>query len=181
MEIIIITIILATLSIQVLPVAMGIDIKSGLGKSIWFALVLLLGQLLMFVAGYHLGERFMHLLDNYVGTVIFVGFFLVGIRFIMDAFKVRKGERTYIADNSLTVILASLAQGINTFLAGILFSSITDNSEYPILVLLAATILVITPGLFMKSQKQNLVITSLLYFAGGIVLITGSVYLGFIL
>ncbi len=174
-----IAIILGILSFQVLPVALDFDIKRGIGRTLWFGLILLLGQLLLFVAGYYLGRRFMHQLDDFIGAVIFAGFFLVGIRFIMDAFKVRKGERTFNTESSFTVFLASMAQGINTFLAGILISSIVDKSDYLMLVIGVATILVIAFGIAMKPQKQTFVFASLLYFIGGFVLIFGSVYLGF--
>ena len=167
------------MSFQVLPIALAFDIRKDPAKTAWFVILLLLGQILLFLGGYHLGLRFMHLLDDYIGIVIFSGFFLVGIRFMMDAFRVRKGERTYNPDNSLTVILASLAQAINTFLAGVLSSSIVDNSNRPLLVLSIASTLVIALGIVLKPQKRSYTFASLLYFIGGIVLIIGSISLGF--
>ena len=83
------TVIIVVLSFQVLPVALGIDRKQGLSQVIWFALLLVLGQTLLFYVGYLLGHRFMHLMEDFRGTVIFVGFFLIGIRMIVESFKVR--------------------------------------------------------------------------------------------
>ena len=117
-----VVVILIVLSFQVIPVALGIEPKNGLNQTIWFVLILILGQFILFLTGYLLGQRFMHLMDDFRGTVLFIGFFLIGIRIMLDAFKVRKGERTYYYDETMPVILASLAQGINTFLAGILLT-----------------------------------------------------------
>lgn len=171
--------IIVILSFQVLPVALALDIKREPAKTVWFALLLLLGQLLLFLAGYYLGARFMHLLEDFLSTVIFIGFFLVGIRFIIDAFKVRKGERTYVPDDSMTVILASLAQAINTFLAGVLSSSLTVDVNRLLFVLFIGCTLIIALGIVMKPQQQSYTFASLLYFIGGIVLIIGSIYLDF--
>lgn len=167
------------LSLQVFPVALGIDVKKRTAKGILFGLMLLLGQVMLLLAGYYLGDRFMHLLEEYTGTVVFAGFFLVGIRFIRESFTIRKGERTYLTENPETVVLASLAQAVNTFLAGILLSPVVEKPRQLALSLLLAALIVITAGLIMKPGRQGLIFISLLYMTGGILLIFASVYLGF--
>ena len=173
--------ILFALSIQVLPVALGIDIKLGMGKAIWFGLLIVLGQFLFLLFGLFLGERFMHLMEGFKGAIIFVGFFLIGIRMLMDTFNVRKGERTFSVESLLQVILASAAQAINTFLAGLLFTFFALDTQWLVLVLLVFTTVVTGFGLFAKSGKQTLAFSSLLFAIGGLIMIISSVYLGFIM
>jgi putative Mn2+ efflux pump MntP len=174
-----VTLLVTILAFQVLPVALGIDFRKAPAKGIWFGLLLLLGQLLLFMAGYYLGLRFMHLLDNYIGTIVFAGFFIVGIRLIIEAFKVRKGERTFVVDQSSTVVLVSLAQGINTFLAGILISSISDDYQQLAGVLLLSTLIMLIFGIALKPIKTSYTVSSLLYMLGGLTTIVGAIYLGF--
>lgn len=175
----VVTIIIITLSFQVFPVALGIDQSKGLNQTIWFALILLLGQTLLFLVGYIIGDKIMHLLSDFKGTVLFIGFFLIGIRMMLDAFKVRKGERTYYYDETMPVILASLALGINTFLAGILLTLLPFERHWLSVILAIFTLVMIGIGTFMKPGKTSFSIGSLLFFAGGIYMIFSSVYLGF--
>jgi hypothetical protein len=167
------------MGIQVLPIALGLDTHGDKFKIVWFSLVILLGQLVLFIAGFLLGNRFMHLLDDYLGTVIFAGLFLVGVRFILEAFKVRKGERTYTIDSTATVLLASLAQGINTFLVGILASAIVETRNIMLTYLAIAAVTSIVLGIALPQQQSSYSFASFLYFFSGLLLLVGSVYLGF--
>ena len=113
--------------------------------------------------------------------MIFIGFSLFGIRMIMDAFHVRKGERTYVMGNPLTVILASFAQAINTFLAGMLFTLLPVDNEFLLMVLLIFTVIVSGAGIMMNPEKTERALASLLFSLGGIVMLFAAVYLGFII
>jgi len=175
-----IILILVVLSLQVLPVALGISPGKEAGKTIWFGLILVLGQILFLWFGLLLGDRFMHLVSGFSGVVVFVGFFLIGIKMMMDTFKVRKGERTFSIDNSLQVILASSAQGINTFLAGVLLTLYNFDTQWISIILLISTAVVVVTGMFLKPEKQTLVFTSLLFAVGGFIMLISSIYLGFI-
>ena len=175
----VVTVIIITLSFQVFPAALGIDQTKSLNQTIWFALILLLGQSLLFLVGYIIGDRIMHLLEDYKGTVLFVGFFLIGIRLMLDAFKVRKGERTYYYDLTIPVILSSLALGINTFLAGILLIYLPFDRHWLSIILTISTLLMVGIGTAMKPGKTTFSLGSLLFFLGGIWMIFSSVYLGF--
>jgi putative Mn2+ efflux pump MntP len=167
------------MGVQVLPLALGFNKKEEKIKIAWYGLVMIMVQLLMFIAGFLTGSRFMHLLNDYIGTVVFAGFFLVGVRFIMEAFKVRKGERTYTLESHATVVLASLAQGINTFLAGILASAIVESRGYLMTVLAVTTFFSVILGIILGPQKPGYSFASMLYFFGGLLLLFGAVYLGF--
>ncbi len=178
MEDIITTLILVALSTQVLPVAVGINTKKGF-ISFWYSFILIFTQLLFLYIGYKLGSRFLHLLENYKGIVLFVGFFMIGIRMIMDVFKIRKGDRTYFLDNTATLILASIAQGINTLLAGLLLSFMPLNFEQMIIVLAIAVFVFTVLGMILKTEKQSYAISAFFFFISALVMIISSVYLGF--
>jgi len=171
--------IIISLSIQVFPVAIGIDRSKGFIQSAWFGSILILGQILFFVLGYLLGDRFMHLMSGFKGIVIFIGFFLIGIRMNMEAFKVKKGERTYIIDDTKTVALASVAQGINTFLAAMLFTFLPVERQWLLIVLVIAALIVTITGLFLKPGRQSFAVSSFLFFMSGMVMVVSAVYLGF--
>lgn len=170
--------ILIALSTQVLPVAIGISPKKGI-ISFWHGFILIVSQLLFLYAGYFLGSRFLYLLENYKGIVLFVGLFLIGIRMMMDVFKIRKGDRTYFLDNTATLILASVAQGINTLLAGMLFTYLLFDINQMIFVLSIATIIMTVVGMMLKAEKQSFAISALLFFISGFIMIFSSLYLGF--
>ena len=121
----------------------------------------------------------MHLMENFKGIVIFIGFFLIGIRMIFDAFRVRKGERTYTVDSTKPVILASLAQGINTFLAGLILTYLPFERQWLTIILTIATLLMAGIGTVMKPGKPSFSFASFLFLIGGIWMIFSSIYLGF--
>ena len=171
--------IIVVLSIQVIPAALGIDPKKDLNLTIWFALILILGQSTLFLIGFLLGHRLMHLMDDFKGTVLFIGFFLIGIRMIMEAFKVRKGERTFTFESTKSVILVSLALGINTFLAGLLFTYLSFERHWLTVILTSATLVSVGIGTVMTPGKTGFTISSLLFLAGGLWMIFSSLYLGF--
>lgn len=171
---------LFALSVQVLPVALGIEFTKDLAKSIWFGIIIVLVQLLFFLFGYFLGERLIHLIEDFKGTVVFAGFFLIGIRMMMDAFKVRRGERTFTIESTLQVALASSAPGINTFLAGLLFTCFVIDTQWLTSVLSVLIFLLTGLGMVVKPGQQSLVAISLLFAIGGLIMLISSVYLGFI-
>jgi len=176
-------IILFVLSFQVMPVAVGMDAK----KTPAFHLIsgilfLVLGQMLLFLLGMWVGSHFMHLLTRIKTYVLFIGFFLISVRFSMEAFKVRKGERTYALEKASFYIMPAIAQAVNTFLAGILFyyldTSINmgNNLIYLAVFSFSLTLLFV----FIKNQKPVLSAISLLYIIGGALLMVISVYFLFV-
>lgn len=171
--------ILIALAFQVFPAGLGINSKAGFNAIIWCVLIMWLGQVLMLYLGYSLGLKFTHLLSGYKSIVVFIGLFLIGLRLVMDAFKVRKGERTYQLDGTQSAILASLALGVNTFLAGIIFTLLKEQSHFLTQWLAIFTMVMLGVSVMLKPDKITLALSSLLYFAGGIIFVVSSVYLGF--
>ena len=82
--------IVISLSFQVFPIALGLS-RMDLKNTIVSVLILSLSQTVFFLLGYYAGEQFMHLLNDYKSTILFAGFFLIGIRMIMEVLRIRKG------------------------------------------------------------------------------------------
>ena len=171
--------ILFFLAAQVFAVAIGIDFKTSRYKALWFAMVLAIGQALLFWLGFTLGNLFMHLMDGFKSFVVFAALFLISIRMLMESFQVWKGERIYILDNFRVVQIAGLAQGINTFLAGLLFVYLPFEKNRLTLVLFAFALLFSLAGAFVKSSKNSVTFAALMFVLGGIVMAFSSVYIGF--
>jgi len=170
-------IILFLLSFQVMPVALGMEMqKESFFKLFNGILYLVLGQLALFLLGIWLGNSFMHLLSNIRTYVLFFGFFLIGVRFSMEAFKVRKGERTYVVGKSTTYILPAVAQAVNTFLAGILFYFFPVNLTRDIIYLSFFSLFFAVLFALVKNKKLALSAVSLLYMTAGGVLMALSFY-----
>ncbi len=164
------------LSFQVFPVALGISGKENRKNAIFQVLILALSQAVLFLAGFYLGGKFMYLLRDYTSTILFAGFFIIGIRMIVDVFKVRKGERTFQLNDERKVLLAATAQSVNTFLAGLLLYFIPMNIVKVTSVLLGASVIMAIGGALTVPNRQSLSFASLLYLIGGALIIVSSVY-----
>lgn len=164
---------------QVLPVAIGIDASGKAGKAIILIVILSLVQVATYWLGLKLGNSFMYLMDGFNGAIFFMGFLLIGIRMLMETFNIRKGERTYSIDSIGHVALASLAQGINTFLAGLLFYYLKIDQQFTIILLLGLTVIVSIVGVVIKPGKLTLVFASLMYAIGGLIMIVSAIYISF--
>jgi len=174
-------VILFVLSFQVMPVAVGMEIKKApVLQLISGVILLVLGQLLLFLLGIWLGNRFMHLLTGIQAYILFVGFFLIAVRFNMEAFKVRKGERTYVLDKGMKYIIPAISQAVNTFLAGILFYFMPGNlGTYLIYLALFSSVLAIL-FVLIKYKKLALTAITFLYMFAGVILMGISFYFLFV-
>lgn len=174
-------VILLILSFQVMPVALGIDshkmnvfhVASGI-------FLLILGQVLLFMLGILLGDKFMYLMSGFKRFVLFIGFFIIATRMIMEALEIRKGKRTYLLNKANQFILLSIAQAINTFLAGILFHLLIFNLSKDLIYLSIFSLAFSFPFIFIKNEKQSMLAVSLLYMVGGGILGILSFYFLFI-
>ncbi len=173
--------ILFFLSFQVMPVALGIEIKKErLFQSVSGIVYLVLGQMLLFLLGIGLGNSFMHLLNGIQRYVLFVGFFLIAVRFSMESFKIRKGERTYTVGKSSTYILPSIVQAVNTFLAGILFYFLPVDLTRDLIYLALFSFSFSLLFALLKAKRLAFPAVSLLYLTAGSVLMLLSFYFLFV-
>ncbi|PKP29928.1 MAG: hypothetical protein CVT99_15320 [Bacteroidetes bacterium HGW-Bacteroidetes-16] len=171
--------ILFFLAMQPFPVAIGFRVKHHWLNVIPFILLMGLMQTGMFWAGLQLGNLFMHFMDDFKEVVIFLCFALVGIRMIMEAFQIRKGERTYSIDQATHVFFVSLAQAMNTLLVGLIFTYFVPFDLPLFIILFIFSTLFAATGVWLSPSKPNLSLASLLYLLGGLVMLIAAVYLAF--
>lgn len=167
--------IVISLAFQVLPIALGLT-RVDLKNSIVSILILSLSQTIFFLLGYYAGEQFMHLLNDYKSTILFAGFFLIGIRMIMEVLRVRKGERTFLITDKNGEVLAAMAHSMNTFLAALLLYFIPVNKLWLAAILFVVSLVMAVGGLVAKPERINFTFASLLYLIGGILIIVSSLY-----
>ena len=98
---------------------------------------------------------------------------------IMEVFSIRKGERTYEISSFNQIVLASIAQGINTFLTGILLFYIEESNLRPIIIMTIASIIFTVIGLILKPNRSSLIIISLITLIAGITMLISGVYITF--
>ncbi|HEY9114399.1 MAG TPA: manganese efflux pump [Bacteroidales bacterium] len=168
------------LALQTFPTFLGIKRNSNSFESILFVLIPVVAQILFFWIGHLLGNNFFYLMQDFKTIVVFIGFFIIGIRFVVDAFAVRKGKRTFKAENILQITLVSIAQSTNTFLLGLLFCFFNINLLQTLSFLGLATLIFSLSGILSNASKRNLALSSLLILSGGIFMILSSFYLAFL-
>lgn len=161
------------------PIALGINVAGKAGKAIILIVALSVVQVVTYWLGLVLGDTFMHLMDGFSSIVFFIGFLLIGIRMLMETFNIRTGERTYSIDSIGHVALASLAQGMNIFLAGLLFYYLFFDEQATLILLFVLTVIVAIVGIVLKPGKLTLAFASLLYAIGGIIMLISAVYISF--
>ncbi len=174
-----VVIIIFFLSIQVFPIAVGINVSGKQAKVILLIVVLSLVQAVAYWLGLKLGNSFMHLMDGFKGAVFFIGFLFIGIRMLMETINIHKGERTYSIDSVSHVLLASIAQGINTFLVGLLFCYLVIDEKFTLILLIVISVAIATVGIVIKPGKFALSLASLVYAFGGLVMIVSAIYISF--
>ena len=118
----------------------------------------------------------MHLLNNFKSTILFAGFFLIGIRMIIEVLRIRKGERTFVLEEKNSIVFASMAQSINTFLAALLLYFIPVDKLSLAIILLVSSLVVSIAGMMIKAERLSLSFASLLYLLGGVIIIVSSLY-----
>ena len=176
----IIVFLIVALSFQTVPVALGLKSDFGSLRTLGFALLIPLTQVALFLAGIATGLRLMHLLADIRGIVLFAGFALIGVRMIIESFRVRKGERTYRLEQIQAVLLAASAQAIYTFLAALLLASLVIDWRMMVLALSVSTLFMSGLGVSLKQGKTALSLCSFLFVLGGIYMLVCAVYLGLI-
>lgn len=171
--------IILALSVQVLPVSLGLSFNQKIQSVILYSFVIIAFQLLLLWLGIITGRSILYLMKGFSGVVIFIGFFLIGIRMILEVFSIRKGERTYEISSLNQIVLASIAQGINTFLTGILLFYIEESNLRPIIIMTLASITFTVIGLILKPNRSSLIIISLITLIAGITMLFNGVYITF--
>ncbi len=171
---------LLALALQTTPLALGMKQNSG-GWLQWVnrMLIIALVQAVMLYFGILLGNRFMYLMEDFKRSVLFAAFFLIGIRFFLEVFKIRKGERTFTVTSDGQIIVPSVAASVNTFLSGILLYYIDFSPNKTVAGLFLSSLVFALLFSLLPVNKRSYSIISPLYFLSGSVFIAISVFFAF--
>ena len=176
----VIILLFAALAVQTAPVSLGMNTsKPGIIHLTIRIIFVIATHLLMLLLGIWLGNRFMYLLNQSSRIVLFAGFFLIGIRFIMDIFKIRKGERTYTIKRDIDIIVPSIALVINTFLSGILLYFVPVSRNNALLYLFLFSLFFTLLFTFQPFSRRTYAFNSLLYLLAGVILVGISFFFAF--
>lgn len=168
------------LALQALPASLGVSKSAHSARSVLFVLIPVAAQLIFFWLGYLLGNRFIYLMEEFKAVVIFIGFFIIGVRFVVSAFTVRKGKMTFQTENITQNLLVSIAQSTNTFLVGLLFCFFDFNLFQTLGFLGLFTLIISLSGMFSKLSKKSLALSSLLILLCGLFIMGSALYLAFL-
>ena len=90
------------------------------GRNLMSALILAIGQGVMYSLGDLLGGTFMHMLASLAKWIVFALCFSIGFRMLLDTMKIRNGGNLYFVQNTKHLLLLSIALGVNSFIAGLM-------------------------------------------------------------
>ncbi len=180
MENLIIIILIIIFAIQTTPISLGLNAsKPGVFHLTIRIFIIAIIQTLLLLLGIFLGHRFMFLLISSRKMVLFTGFFLLAIRFALEIFKIRKGERTYIINKDIDIVIPAIAIAINTFLAGILFYFVNTYQYIIIFYVFIFSLFFSIVFAFLPFSKRSFAIISLLYLMASVFLIIISFFFAF--
>ncbi len=180
MENLIIILLFAAFAVQTAPVSLGLNAsKPGIVHIAVRIFTVVFMQMFMLFLGIALGNRFMFLLENSSRIVLFAGFFLLAVRYFLEIFKIRKGERTYTVEKDTDILVPSVAVSINTFLGGILLYFVNVTLTAALFRLFLFSVVTAVFYAFQPFKKQLFASVSLLYFLSGIIFIVISFYFAF--
>ena len=136
-------------------------------------------QVLMLWLGILTGNSIHYLSWENKSIIIFTGLTLVGLRMMMDSFKIRKGERSFAVNDTKSAFLASLALSINTYLSGIAISYFKPELYLVLIIIGAASLLFSIIASTSKYSRTQLAFSSFFYLFGGGLIIVLAIFIAF--
>ena len=100
-----------TFPVAVASTAFGIDnlqtmtSNMQLSKKLMFALILALGQGVMYSLGALLGGAFMHTVAKFSNWIVFVLCFYIAFRMLMETIKIKKGANLFFIEKKKQLLL----------------------------------------------------------------------------
>ena len=132
------------------------------GRNLMSALILALGQGVMYVLGGLLGETFMHLLERISHWIVFALCFSIFYRMLMNTLKIKNGANLYFVQNIKQVFLLSIALGVNAFIAGLMTEFYIPFQNLTPYILIGVAFLWSIASMSMPFSKMKLTFSSLL-------------------
>ncbi len=132
------------------------------GRNLIYALILALGQGVMYYLGGLLGGTFMHLLTKLSKWVVLALCFSIYYRMLINTLKIKKGENLYFVQNKKQIILLSVALGVNTFIAGLMTEFYEPFQNITPYILIGVSFVWSLIGMIIPFSKMKLTLNSLL-------------------
>lgn len=144
-----------------------------LGRKLFYAIVIALGQGVMYSLGTLLGNTFMHTMASFSKWVVFALCFSISYRMLLDTLKIKKGANLFVIEKNLHLILLSVALGVNAFIAGLMFDFLPLFQKMTPYIIMAAAFVWAVAFILIPFSKMKLTVNSLLnvIFSALIVLI----------
>ena len=133
-----------------------------LGRKLMLALILALGQGVMYSLGDLLGGTFMHLVAIQPKWIVLAICIMIFYRMFMNTLKIKNGANLYFVETNKQLILLSIAVGVNSFIAGLMAEYYMPFQNLTPYLLIAAAfvwsmIAMLTPFSKMKLAFNSLV------------------------
>ena len=153
---------------------LAVNNVQSVGRNLMTALILALGQGVMYTMGGLLGETFMHLLEKLSKWIVLGLCFSVSFRMLLDTLKIRNGENLYYIQNTKHLFLLSIALGVNAFIVGLMADFYEPFQNITPYLLIGVAFIWSLIEMVIPFSKMKLTLNSLLnsIFAG-IILVKG--------
>ena len=171
-------IIALTFPVAVASTAFGIEEKKEWGRNLMFALILALGQGVMYSLGSLLGGTFMHMMASVSKWIVFALCFSISFRMLIDTLKIKNGTNLYLIEKKKHLLLLSVALGVNAFIAGLMadFMPLLQNKT-PYVIMATAFVWAVV-SMMIPFSKMKLTVNSLLNLIFAfVILVKGILFL----
>ena len=139
---------------------LAINNVQSLGRNLMFALILALGQGVMYVLGSLLGGTFMHMLEKISEWIVLALCFSIYYRMLINTLKIKKGENLYFIQTKKQLLLLSIALGINSFIAGLMAEFYMPFQNLTPYILMAVAFVLSVIEMFVPFSKMKLTFNS---------------------
>ena len=133
-----------------------------IGRKLMFAVILALGQGVMYILGSLLGETFMHLLTNISKWMVFALCFSIFYRMLMSTLKIKNGSNLFFIETKKQIILLSVALGVNSFIAGLMTEFYLPFQNLTPYLLMATAFIWAIASMAVPFSKMKLTLNSFL-------------------
>lgn len=133
-----------------------------LGRKLAYAIVIALGQGVMYTLGTLLGNTFMHTMASFSKWVVFALCFSISYRMLLDTLKIKNGTNLIMVEKNLHLILLSVALGVNSFIAGLMFDFMPLFHNMTPYIIMAAAFVWSVVFILIPFTKMKLMLNSFL-------------------
>lgn len=141
---------------------LAVNNVQSVGRKLMFALILALGQGVMYVLGGLLGGTFMHLLEKISEWIVLALCFSIYYRMLVNTLKIRKGENLYFIQTKKQLLLLSIALGVNAFIAGLMTEFYQPFQNMTPYILMAVAFVLSIVEMIVPFSKMKLTFNSLM-------------------